>query len=56
MRVYWKGQTYKKHAYSGATKTLDIGDVKKGQKVEFRACGYDNGHKIGCSGKQTVTE
>ncbi|MEU6765748.1 hypothetical protein ABZ916_24920 [Streptomyces sp. NPDC046853] len=54
--MYWKGQTYKKHAYSGATKTLGIDDVKKGQKVKFRACGYDNGHKIGCSGKTTVTE
>ncbi|MGH4034139.1 hypothetical protein ACQB60_35040 [Actinomycetota bacterium Odt1-20B] len=56
LRVYWKGHTYKKHAYSGATKTLGIGDVKKGQKVKFRACGYNDGHKIGCSAKATVTE
>ncbi|UKY54771.1 hypothetical protein [Streptomyces inhibens] len=52
LTVYKGGKTYTKHVYDGAAKTLNVGNVKKGKKVYFKVCGYNNGHKVDCSAKK----
>lgn len=56
LRVYWKGKTYKAHAYNGETKTIGIGDVPNNKKVYWRACGWDNGGVVDCTKKNWFKE
>ncbi|MFD5243745.1 hypothetical protein ACFWIW_04355 [Amycolatopsis sp. NPDC058340] len=56
LRVYWKGKTYKAHAYGGETKKIDIGNVPNNEKVYWRACGWDNSQEIGCTPKYSFQE
>lgn len=49
LKVYRHGTTYSEHAYSGETKTIGTGNLPKGERIYFSACGWDNGKRVGCT-------
>lgn len=56
LRVYWKGKTYKDHAYNGETKKIDIGNVPNNAKVKWKACGWNDGSLVSCSSEHYFKE
>lgn len=53
LRVYKSktGKLWKKvHVYNGKTATIDV-NIKKGKKIYFKVCGYNDGAKKGCTGR-----
>ncbi|MGW2180343.1 hypothetical protein ACWCXX_20000 [Streptomyces sp. NPDC001732] len=58
LRVYKSrtGPLWKKvHAHNGGTKTIDV-NIKKGKKIYFEVCGYNDGAKQGCTGRRYFRE
>lgn len=49
LTVYRNGKPYERaHAYNGDTKKLYLWNVKKGEKVFWTACMWNDGVKVDC--------
>ncbi|GAA3085481.1 hypothetical protein GCM10010449_06520 [Streptomyces rectiviolaceus] len=53
-----QGDDFKKtvHAYGGDAKTVHIPLFSKGEKAKFKACAWNNNHKVMCRPTTYVTE